>query len=897
MTHASELICQTEQRRSAVRAHPEFNGLDYLEVIDATHLRVFFLKKAPTGLTAKNIIIKGGRRLNYRDIKVIDFHLCRQEREDLDDCLAITLDKSGDFSCYTLCLVALDADGCPTDQPLPGMDPRYACLDFSFKVDCPSDLDCKQEPSCPPVDYSEPEINYLARDYAGFRQLILDRLAVTMPEWQERHVPDIGITLVEIMAYVGDYLSYYQDAVATEAYLATARQRISVRRHARLVDYQMHEGCNARAWLHLHTESNVPLVPGKLAFITQVRNPPRVTDRLLLWEDLREIPANQYEVFEPLVVNPDEPIWFYTAHNEIYFYTWGDAECCLPRGATSATLIDGSSATQPPTSKDKLAANPAQPVVYTRNLTLKAGDILIFEEVIGPETGNPADADPTHRHAVRLTRVEATVDELYNQPVLEIEWAVEDALPFPLCLSTIGPAPMCACLTNVSVARGNVLLVDHGRRVADEDLGTVPVAATQVTCLAAGQPSEITQVPGSFQPLLTQSGVTFSQPLPMNAPAAIQLAQDPRAAIPWIRVRSQPPTLPTQSITDALARARSAAGEGAADSKEGTTGTLPVIPMIGYTAPTMDWQPQRDLLASASDDADFVAEIDNSGGVHLRFGNGELGKAPAAGEAFTATYRVGNGQAGNVGAEAIVHAIATETIAATIQPRNPLPATGGVNPESMADVKLFAPHAFRRELQRAITADDYAAIVMRDFSNQVQRAAAVLRWTGSWFAVLVVVDPVGQTVADPELLATIARHLYRFRRMGHDVVVKLVEYVPLDIELEICVRPAYLRGHVKAALQTLFSNRRQPNGQLGFFHPDKLTFGAGVYLSQIVAVAQAVAGVESVTVKKLERLFEGPNDEIAKGVLPLGALEIARLDNDPNFPENGRLLLTMRGGR
>ena len=71
-----------------------------------------------------------------------------------------------------------------------------------------------------------------------------------MPDWQERHVPDLGVTLVELLAYVGDYLSYYQDAVGTEAYLGTARQRISVRRHARLVDYQLHEGCNARAWVH-----------------------------------------------------------------------------------------------------------------------------------------------------------------------------------------------------------------------------------------------------------------------------------------------------------------------------------------------------------------------------------------------------------------------------------------------------------------------------------------------------------------------------------------------------------------------------------------------------------------------------------------------------------------------
>ena len=67
-----------------------------------------------------------------------------------------------------------------------------------------------------------------------------------MPDWRERNPADLGVALVELLAYVGDHLSYRQDAVATEAYLGTARRRVSVRRHARLVDYRMHDGCNAR---------------------------------------------------------------------------------------------------------------------------------------------------------------------------------------------------------------------------------------------------------------------------------------------------------------------------------------------------------------------------------------------------------------------------------------------------------------------------------------------------------------------------------------------------------------------------------------------------------------------------------------------------------------------------
>ena len=62
---------------------------------------------------------------------------------------------------------------------------------------------------------------------------------------------DLGVVLAELIATVGDHLSYQQDAVATEAYLDTARSRVSLRRHALLVDYRVHDGCNARTWIRL----------------------------------------------------------------------------------------------------------------------------------------------------------------------------------------------------------------------------------------------------------------------------------------------------------------------------------------------------------------------------------------------------------------------------------------------------------------------------------------------------------------------------------------------------------------------------------------------------------------------------------------------------------------------
>jgi len=83
-------------------------------------------------------------------------------------------------------------------------------------------------------------------------------------------------------------------------------------------------------------------------------------------------------------------------------------------------------------------------------------------------------------------------------------------------------------------------------------------------------------------------------------------------------------------------------------------------------------------------------------------------------------------------------------------------------------------------------------------------------------------------------------YLYRFRRMGQDVVVAPAIYVPLDLTLTVCVLPHYLSGHVEAALLDRFSNQRLPDGRLGFFHPDSLTFGEGIAISKIIAAAQAI---------------------------------------------------------
>jgi hypothetical protein len=944
-------FCKDDQRREAVRQKNGLNGLDYLEVShDQLTLTVFFLGKAPQRIDTSNVRVDGGRRI--RNIKVVRVEVHRDPNPELDDWMTVRVNQYGDFSTYTLRVVEAE-NGKPGNTPRQDFDPRYAQLDFIFKVDCPSDLDCAPVDTCPPLKLDEPEINYLVKDYASFRQLILDRLALIMPDWKERHVPDLGITLVELLAYVGDYLSYYQDAVATEAYLDTARQRISVRRHARLVDYHMHEGCNARAWVCIETDTDLIRDPKEIFFITGYASVMPTAGAVLSLDNLRQIPAEQYEVFEPMTT---QSIQLYAAHTEIHFYTWGQRECCLPRGATSVTLrdwyveapipVEASEPSGPPPAQHA-SVKPRTTTIPSsepeRQLHLQAGDVLIFEEVIGPRTGNPADADPAHRHAVRLTKVTQGEDTLPDSPVpiLEVEWASEDALPLPLCISAITDAAHgCHYIEDISIARGNVMLVDHGWTQPEEDLGVVPCASSKQECDCAEHLTDITYLPGRFQPKISKTSLTFSQPLLLEEPSthymcsAKQLMrQDVRGATPQIILNSIPaaPAVdcehmqplfrpadvldPTSLISILRDTSNPIAQALRARLSEKTLQLLNKLGTKDEASTTLNqvrdalkpeleqmlsaWSAKYDLLNSGPDDKDFVAEIDNDGYAHLRFGNGELGSMPEAGSSFFATYRVGNGSAGKIGAEAISHLVfRKETLSGSyLWVRNPLPAQGGAEPEPTAEVKLFAPFAFRKDLQRAITSDDYAQLVGRDFRDQVQRGAARLNWTGSWYETHVAVDPFGSEEDNLQLFDAIRNGLYRYRRIGHELSVSLAQYVPLDIEITVCVLPHYLRGHVEAELRDIFSNRLLPDGRLGFFHPDNLTFGEGIYLSKLVAAAQAVTGVESVKVAKLQRLDEGDHGELDDGGLRLGPLEVARLDNDPSFPEHGKLVLDVRGER
>ncbi|GIH06858.1 hypothetical protein Rhe02_49250 [Rhizocola hellebori] len=852
-------LCAEDLRLRVVKRAGLLNGIEYLDVADTAQrtLLVRLLKPA-AGIKAEEVRIDGGERIATVGVEWVSAADSLPSGEDpalvagLDSpgqVLVVRTAQAGDFSYYTLHIGTT------------GFDPILAQVRFTFKIACAGGFDCRDgKCRCGTArPTGVPELDYLAKDYQSLRRMLLDRLSLVTPRWRERSPADLGMTLVELLAYAGDRLSYRQDAHATDAYFTTARSRIALRRHARLVDYRMHDGCSSRVLLRF----TVPLggavqlpkatrVYSKVEGLPPMLGPQAVTAAL-------NAGAVVFETVDHAVL--------YADHDEIPFYAWGNEDCCLPAGSTAATL----SGDHP---------------------DLKAGDLLVF-----------ATPDRLRRHPVRLVHVTSAQDPsggLFKDtpdnnplPVTEIVWEAADALPFDLPINgRVSTDP-------VAVAWGNIVVADHGRRAKDDELGvvgnrryrprlryapltrSVPVTAKVIATTDADAAVQadlaLRKSSQTVRDWLARQGVVFKDLSfvvrgndgEWSVSNTITLARITVLPSGKVRVTQRP--MPAARLTEAdAARAEPAITLVSKQTGEADTG----------------WSPQWDLLGSGPDATDFAVETEHDGTAYLRFGDGEdghgHGRRPAPGTAFVASYRLGNGVSGNVGAHSLEH---LEQGAAATAVTNPLPAAGGLEQQTADEVRRDAPEAFLIQ-ERAVTPADWAEVAVRD--PLIQRAAATWRWTGSWHTVFLTVDPIGGGAPDSAFEARQRERLERYRLAGYDLEIDAPHYIPVELELHVCVAAGHHRSAVRqeviASIEALF-------------HADRLSFAQPVYLSPIYAATQAVPGVESVNIVTFRRQHDPAVSGLDTGVLTMGRLEIARLENNRNFPERGVLSLTVGGGR
>lgn len=797
--------CGEDKRRGmlASAAHP-LNGIDFVEYTrtPSTHqLTVTFVKARPASpaLDKSHFSIAGGLRITGIDVESIVLPAASQKS------VILMLSAEGDFSTYVVRVQH------------PQVDMELSEVSFGFKASCPSPFDCRSDCDCGEGALEEPALDYLARDYQSFRRMLLDFMSARNRDWTERLPPDLGVSLVELFAYAGDYLSYFQDAAATEAYLDTALHRVSVKRHTRLIDYPVHDGANARTPVHFNAVS-AGTVDAGTRVCTRIASPlAGATDLpgtvIPIDTGFAKDPAlSEVVIFETETVLEVRP-----EHNELRIHTSGNGDCCLGAGCTEVHLYH--------LSGDGHATRPS----------LGPGDLLLLEEVRSARTREAVDRNPSHRWVVQLVEASETTDEALTDqlaprlsvadpalPLLRVRWSTAEALPEAVQISAVGADLL--PIDPVTVARGNVVAADHGLTIfLDSARGELDLPVES----------------GSRYPLATLA-------------------------------------VPATPLTQ---------------TKYG-----PAIELVLSLAGQEDqiWSAVPDLFDCTPYDRNFVAEVGDDGAPTLRFGDDIYGRMPRGAERAQLTMRIGNGSDGNIGSGSLFHiAAATGVVDAVYQP---VSATGGTAPRSTAEVKRLAPAAFRAEQFRAVTEDDWRNAALRQI--EVLDARAVFRWTGSWHTIFVAIHPRdernllptagGGFALESRFAGRIDGHLRRFKLAGYDLAITSAVYVPIEIAVTLCVARGYFPGDVAAAVKKTLE---------GFFDQLGARFGKPVYLSKIYAAIELIEGLESANVTRFKRYWEPQRDWLDRGVIDIGAFEIARLDNNLSAPEFGVLVLETAGAR
>lgn len=763
--------------------------------------------------------------------------------------LRIVTEKPGDFSRYRIHLA--DTSG--------RLDPFFNDLDFTFKANCPSQLDCATPThECPPEAPVDFPVNYLARDFDSFRQALIDFASERHPDWKDRLEADQGMMLLEVMSALGDEFAYYQDRVAREASLETATQRRSLRRHARLVDYHVHDGLSATTWLDFTVNADGIVSAGDKVWETN--------QAAFETDPLKRLAASRaiFEVGRGLsdghviFIAPAATFHLRAGTNEFTPYSWDDTQTCLPVGSTSLHLTGHHAADLP---LEDLT-NPDLP-----------GKWVLLRTA-------PLDASiPARAWMVRLIRVENQTDPLFNlpagQPITYLEWEDAQATPYELEYDSL-------------VIRGNLVPSTAGetrKKTFQIEPQTPPGLATA-------------------EPAVERAGALLNQPPPRSSEEADD--DENREMSPTFLLG-----LPDSDQRPVVWRGAN------------TDDAAPEVRLFDTTGGgAQEWEWKRTFLgtnSSQSSDTHFTLEdglwrrvsayrrVDENGvvqeyvhrdyatgeGTTVRFGDGEFGRAPARGTTFDLIYRLGSGRRDNVAAGSLTD-FDPAAFGFVDAVTNPIDVSDAVLPQSAAEIRQLAPEAFRALTFRAVRTADYAEAIER--LDWVQRAGAQARWTGSWQTFFAAPDPKGSfELTDPQRKELEAQ-LNRFRLAGREAYARDPKFVSIDLRIQVCVEPSAYRGEVEAAaLQALFG-KRGLRPVPGFFSPDNFTFGTALDRASLEAALQEVTGVRAVEEIWIRRRGWFDWRLFRESAYPVAVDEIVRIENNRLLPERGAVRLIFHGG-
>jgi hypothetical protein len=277
----------------------------------------------------------------------------------------------------------------------------------------------------------------------------------------------------------------------------------------------------------------------------------------------------------------------------------------------------------------------------------------------------------------------------------------------------------------------------------------------------------------------------------------------------------------------------------------------------------LEWTEVPSLYGRTPRDRVYVTRRQDDGTTVVQFGDGREGaRLPTGRENVRATYRKGTGREGNVRARQLAQLITRELGVRDVV--NPLPASGGMDPQERDDARENAPVTVLT-MERVVSLRDYEDFA-RGFAG-VARAQGVWTWDAGLRGVfLTVAGPEGDEVPDGGPVQTGLRDALGLAGDPH-VPVRVAGYRPRRFRVKATLR----RDADRLSADVLLAAEEALRARFGFSGRE---FGRPVWRNDVIATLQNVPGVAAVDVDLLYRQGDpaGTQPELAAYAPPAGAL-------------------------
>ncbi|MBL4791271.1 MAG: baseplate J/gp47 family protein [Kordiimonadaceae bacterium] len=635
-----------------------------------------------------------------------------------------------------------------------------------------------------------PIIDYTAKDFDTMRQLMITNIQRVMPKWQDDTAADIGNMLLEILAYIGDYLSYRQDFAANEAYLRTAQLRTSIARHARLLGYFPQEGCTQRTILTFQVSGQLS-IPAGFAVLSShsSKQPEIVTKNSDLFNRMITGGSACYETRHQLVAMP--------VLNTLRIHDFGLEDYTLFAGTTAAILEFPDHLFN---DNDKANDN------AKKTPPLNSGSVIVFHQTAEMAAHNPGTLGTRlQAHAVRLTEIEPLDRQSQSAPgktLVRIRWHSSDALPRDLPV-TMDLGRRDDANKTVAIVYANAVEAEYGltRTINIPRPDQIQAADWQATIAA--------------QPL-------WSAPVDLTANTSVNefLAPDPQLlTYPTLQLMEQPFIADgTPGLTHLWRPTRNLLRHGNSsrvfmlDANEDETVTL----RFG----------KHGMGRSPSLGCQYVA--------HVREAVGDSGNVG------TKVLTIAAPESGHF----------KECAQWLLDISNPMPGTAQTPSESKEAIRLRAPESIRTSNVCATLAD-YETFAEK-FSS-IKAAKAWLVDGGPWPYIQIAVIVKHATVVDSILAGEIKTYLDNHRPIGRRLIVSGPTPIPIDIAMTVVAETGYATLSLERAILAALGNSDQTKDQ-GFFSAGRVTFDQTIYPNDIVVAVTSVSGIKELDLTTFRRM-------------------------------------------